>query len=118
MQTAELANAPATSSIKLVKSSAKSNKKSSPFDDIRKDLDALYVLLKLKWKEEEAADNHDSEDELSSETSVANNPYYPYNKELFGHNEKDTPDLAKIDSPIFLACTMAKMLQYLPLVKS
>ena len=41
-----------------------------------------------------AANNYDSEDELSSETSVADNPYYPYNQELFGHEEK-TPDLAE-----------------------
>ena len=93
VQTAELANAPATSSVKHIKPSAKPKRKSSPLDDIRKDLDALYALLKLKWKEEEVVDNHDSEDELSSEASVANNPYYPYNQELFGHDEKDTPDL-------------------------
>ena len=65
-------------------------------EEIRKDPDALYALLKMKWKEEEAADNHDSEDELSSKASIANNPYYPYNQELFGHDEEDTPDLADV----------------------
>ena len=79
MQIVELPNAPATSSAKLVKPSAKPKKKSSPLEDIHKDPDALYALLKLKWKEEEAANNHDLEDELSSEAFVANNPYYPYN---------------------------------------
>ena len=43
----------------------------------------------------EAANNHDSEDDLSFEASVANNPYYPYNQELFGHDEENTSDLAK-----------------------
>ena len=43
----------------------------------------------------EATNNHDSEDELSFEASVANNPYYPYNQELFGRDEEDTPDLAE-----------------------
>jgi len=38
---------------------------------------------------------HDSEDDLSFEASVANNPYYPYNQELFGRDEEDTPDLAE-----------------------
>ena len=46
-------------------------------------------------KEEKAANNHDSEDELSSEASVTKNPYYPYNQELFGHDEEDTPNLAE-----------------------
>ena len=61
-------------------------KKISPLDDIRKDPDVLYALLKLKWKEEEATDNHGLEYELSSKASVTNNPYYPYNRELFGHD--------------------------------
>ena len=43
----------------------------------------------------EATNNHDSEDELSFEAFVANNPYYPYNQELFGHDEENTSDLAK-----------------------
>ena len=95
MQTVELANAPASTSAKIVKPSAKLKKKGSPLDEICKDPDSLYAILKLKWKEEEAANNHDSEDELSSEASVVNNPYYPYNQELFGHDEEDTPDLAE-----------------------
>ena len=43
---------------------------------------------------EEVANNYDLEDELSSEAFVAKNPYYPYNQELFSHDEEDTPDLA------------------------
>ena len=43
----------------------------------------------------EATNNHDSEDELSFEASVANNSYYPYNQELFGHDEEDAPSLAE-----------------------
>ena len=70
-------------------------KKISPLDDIHKDPYALYALLKLKWKEEEATDNHGLEYELSSKASVTNNPYYPYNWELFGHDEEDAPDLAE-----------------------
>ena len=27
--------------------------------------------------------------------NLTKNPYYPYNQELFGHNEEDTPDLAE-----------------------
>ena len=95
VQTAKLANAPVTISAKPDKPFTKSKKKSSPLDDIRKDPDALYALLKLKWKEEEAVVNHDSKDELSSEASVANNPYYPYNQELFGHDEEDNPNLGE-----------------------
>ena len=95
MQTAELANAPASTSAKIVKPFAKLKKKGSPLVEIRKDPDSLYALLKLKWKEEEAVDNHDSEDELSSEASAVNNPHYPYNQELIGHDEEDTFDLAK-----------------------
>ena len=38
--------------------------------------------------------NFVKEDELSSEASIANNPYYPYNQELFGHDE-ETPDLVE-----------------------
>ena len=57
-----------------------------------------------------SADNHDLEDELSFKASVANNPYYPYNQELFGHDEEDTPNLAEEDTPICLVCTTAKML--------
>ena len=81
MQTAELANALASTSTstKTVKPPTKPKKKDSPLKEICKDLDALYALLKKIIKEEEAAANHDSEDELSSEVSVTKNPYYPYN---------------------------------------
>nr|POF26841.1 hypothetical protein CFP56_41096 [Quercus suber] len=51
-------------------------KKGSPLDEIRKDPDALYALIKMISKEKEAAD---SEDERSSEASVTKDPYYPYN---------------------------------------
>ena len=52
VQIAKLANTPVTISAEPDKPFTKSKKKSSPLDDIRKDLDALYALLKLKWKEE------------------------------------------------------------------
>ena len=94
-ETPAKANAPTTSSIKKAKSLAKSKKKISPLDDIRKGADALYALLKLKWKEEEAADIHDSEDEQSSKASIAHNPFYPYNQELFEHDEEETLDLGE-----------------------
>ena len=63
---------------------------------------ALIALLKQQWKdEEEATTNANSEEEeggqnseASLEAFVANtNPYYPYNPELFGHDEASTPDL-------------------------
>ena len=86
--------APATS---FTKSSAKAKKKKSPLDDLSKD--ALYALLKQKWKGEQEAENATSEEEnsqASSEASVtANNPYYPYNQELFGHDKDSTPDLGE-----------------------
>ena len=65
---------------------------------------ALIALLKQQWKDkEEAAANANSEEEeegqnskASSEASVANtNPYYPYNQELFGHDEASTPNLGE-----------------------
>ncbi|KAK9988884.1 hypothetical protein SO802_029123 [Lithocarpus litseifolius] len=67
-----------------------------PLNDLRKDPNALYALLKLTWAEEEVAANRDLEDEgskASSEASIAKNPYQPYNQDLFGHDEEDTPDL-------------------------
>ena len=78
MQKAELADALASISIKLGKHSTKPRKKGSPLDEIRKDLDALYALIKMISKEKEVAN---SEDERSSEASVAKEPYYPYNQE-------------------------------------
>ena len=93
MQTVELANASASTSAKIVKPSAKPRKKGSPLDEIRKDPDALYALLKMISREKDAA--NDSEDERSSEAFVTKNPYHPYNQEWFGHDEEDTLDLAK-----------------------
>ena len=75
-----------------VKSTTKPRKKSFPLDDIRKDPDALYALIKMISKEKEAAD---AEDEQSSETSVTKDPYYLYNQEWFGHDKEDADDLAK-----------------------
>ena len=91
----ELANAPASTFATTIKSSTKPKKKDSPLKEIPKDPDALYALLKNLIKEEEAAANHDSKDEWSSEASVTKNPYYHYNQEWFGHDEEDTPDLAE-----------------------
>ena len=79
MQKAELADAP-------VKSIAKSRKKGSPLNEIRKDLDALYALIKMISNEKETAD---SEDQRSSEASVTKDPYNLYNQEWFGHYEED-----------------------------
>ena len=94
MQTAKLANALASTSAKTAKPSAKSKKKGSPLDEIWKEPDALYALLKLICEKEKAAEEHGSEDERSFEASVAINPYYLYNQDFFGHNE-ETLDLAE-----------------------
>ena len=91
MQKAEIADVLASTSAKTVKSSAKPRKKGSPLDEICKDHDALYALLKMISREKEVVD--DSGDERSSEASVTKNPYYPYNQEWFGHDEEDTLDL-------------------------
>ena len=93
VQKAELANAHASTSVTTVQSSVKPKKKGSPLDEIRKDPDALYALLKLISKEKVGDDG--SEDERSSEVSVLKNPYYPYNQEWFGHDEEDNLDLAE-----------------------
>ena len=76
MQKAELVDASTSTSTKTIKSFAKPRKKGSPLDEIRKDPDALYALIKMISKEKEAAD---SEDEWSSEASVTKDSYYPYN---------------------------------------
>ena len=76
MQKAELAYAPASTSAKTVKSTAKPRKKGSPLDEIRKEPDNLYALINMISKEKEAAD---AEDEQSSEASVTKDLYYPYN---------------------------------------
>ena len=72
----QIADAPASTSIKIVKPSAKPRKKGSPLDEIRKDPNATYALLKMIAKEK---DDVDSKDERSSEASITKNPYYPYN---------------------------------------
>ena len=76
VQKAELADAPASTSTKTVKLPAKPKKKGSPLDEIRKDPDALYALIKMISKEKDVVD---SEDERSSKASVTKDPYYPYN---------------------------------------
>ena len=76
LQKAELANAPASSSVKTVKTSTNPRKKGSPLDEIRKEPDTLYALINMISKEKEAAD---AEDEQSSEASVTKDLYYPYN---------------------------------------
>ena len=91
-----------TSTAKSTKPSAKTKKKKSAFDGLIKT--ALIALFKQQWKdEEEAATNANSEEEeegqnseASSEAFVANtNHYYPYNQELFGHDEASTLDLGE-----------------------
>ena len=67
-----VADAPASSTAKNIKPPIKSKKKGSPLDEIRKDPDALYALLTKMIKEKEASD---SDDERSSQASVAKDPY-------------------------------------------
>ena len=95
-----MTNTLATTSI--AKPFAKTKKKKFAFNGLSKS--ALIALLKQKWKdEEEAVANANLEEEkegqdlgASSEASVANtNPYYPYNQELFGHDEAYTPNLGE-----------------------
>ena len=68
---------------------------------------ALIALFKQQWKdEEEAATNANSEEEEEGQNSEASlealfantNPYYPYNQELFGHDEASTLDLGRINT--------------------
>ena len=87
VQTPTPADAPSSSSSKNVKPPAKN--KSSPIDNLRKNPDALLALL--KWAEEAVANQEESK--AFSEESVAHNPYFPYDQELFGHDEDNTPDL-------------------------
>ena len=86
VQTSAPADAPFFFSSKNVKPLAKN--KSSPIDNLRKNPDALLALL--KWVEEVVANQEESK--ASSEESVAHNPYFPYDQELFGHDEDNTPD--------------------------
>ena len=83
-QSPVLADAPFSSSTKDAKPPAKI--KSSPIDDLRKNLDAFFALL--KWAEETAANQGDSK--ASSEEFVTHNPYL-----LFGHDEDNTLDLGE-----------------------
>ena len=92
-----------TSATKPAKSSTKTKKEKYAFDGLNGP--AIIALLKQKkWKDKEEAANANSEeeeDELESEVSskafIANdNPYYPYNQELFGHDEASTLDLGEI----------------------
>ena len=88
-----------TSATKPTKSSAKTKKKKYAFDGLSRS--NIIALLKQKQKDEEEAasanlgdEEDDQESKASSKASVANdNPYYPYNQELFGHDEASTPDL-------------------------
>ena len=94
-----------TSTTKPVKSSTKTKKKNFAFDSLSSfDLFALLrpkKKKKMKDEEEVANDNSKEEDDdqeskASSKTSVTNNdPYYPYNQELFGHDEATTLDLGE-----------------------
>ena len=87
VQTLAPADAPSSSSSKNVKPPAKN--KSSPIDNLRKNPDAFLALL--KWAEEAVANQEESK--ASSEEYVAHNPYFPYDQELFGHDENSTLDL-------------------------
>ena len=84
-----------TSTNKPAKSSAKTKKKKSAFDGLGRF--AIIAQLKQQWKDEEEAVNANSDDDQESKASfeafVANNPYYPYNQELFGHDKNSTPYL-------------------------
>ena len=86
-----------TSTNKPAKSSAKTKKKKFAFDGLSRS--AIIAQLKQQWKDEEEAANADLDDDqeskASSEAFVANNPYYPYNQELFGHDKNSTPDLGE-----------------------
>ena len=82
-----------TSTIKPTKSSTKTKKKKSAFDGLSKS--AIIAQLKQQWKDEVEVANVDSDDDQESkasfEASIANNPYYPYNQELFVHDKNSTP---------------------------
>ena len=61
-------------------------------------------MLKQQWNDEEEATANANEEEeedgqgswVSLEASIAStNPYYPYNQELFSHDEASTPELGE-----------------------
>ena len=83
-QSPVLIDAPSSSSTKDAKPSTKI--KSSPIEDLRKNFDALFALL--KWAKEATANQGDSK--TSFEESVTHNPY---DQELFGHHEDNALDL-------------------------
>ena len=76
VQKVKLADAPASSSAKNDKPPVKPKKKGSPLDEIRKDPDALYALIKMISKEKEVVG---LDDERSSEAFITKDPYCPYN---------------------------------------
>ena len=88
-----------TSTNEPAKSSAKTKNKKFAFDGLSRS--AIIAQLKQQWKdeEEEEAANVDLDDDQESKASsvafVANNPYYPYIQELFGHDKNSTPDLGE-----------------------
>ena len=90
-----------TFATKPAKSSAKTKMKNFAFDDLSS-FD-IFALLRQKMKDEEEAvkvnsegEEDDQESKASSKASVTNNdPNYPYNLELFGHDEVSTPDLGE-----------------------
>ena len=71
-----------------------SRKKKYSFDNLN-GLSESSVIAYLRWKDQKEAANCDSEDaksqEASSEASVANDPYYPCDPILFGHDPETTP---------------------------
>ena len=85
-----------TSATKHAKSYTKTKKKNYAFDSLNSSY--IFALLRQKMKDEEEAanansegDEDDQESKASSEASITNNdPYYPYNPELFGHDEVST----------------------------
>ena len=74
-----------------------SRKKKSSFDNLS-GLSESSVIAYLRWKDKKEAANCDSEDaksqEASSEATVANDPYYPDDPILFGHDPETTPRLS------------------------
>ncbi|KAL0001909.1 hypothetical protein SO802_015690 [Lithocarpus litseifolius] len=96
------AEMPSPSLVKNVKPFVKPKKKSSPLEDLQRDPNALFALLKCA---EELVANRTSgvekESKASSEESVANNPYFPYDQKLFGHDE-DSPDQGDIEDLLLL----------------
>ena len=70
-----------------------SRKKKYSFDNLN-GLSESSVIAYLRWKDKKEAANCDSEDAKSQEASVANDPFYPYDPILFGHDPETTPRLS------------------------